>query len=170
MGEDIGVLGRVPPEKKEMVDLAEHESKRRHKLARKFSSVPGILDINGKEKNHNDELDDDGKSPVVDENESREDVEQDTTEESPTHGSARKDNGASKTHERYRKNRATNFATRRRMLSGELIYDKETAEKLLGNIKGHLVLFLCNGLMSSWKMIIGSTILIEFHQWKFTTS
>lgn len=106
----------------------------------------------------------------MDENESREDVEQDTTEESPTHGSARKDNGASKTHERYRKNRATNFATRRRMLSGELIYDKETAEKLLGNIKGHLVLFLCNGLMSSWKMIIGSTILIEFHQWKFTTS
>ncbi|CCG23217.1 Pld1 phospholipase D1 [Candida orthopsilosis Co 90-125] len=141
LGEDIGVLGRVPPEKKEMVDLAEHESKRRHKLARKFSSVPGISDINGKEKNHNDELDDDGKSPVVDENESREDVEQDTTEESPTHGSARKDNGASKTHERYRKNRATNFATRRRMLSGELIYDKETAEKLLGNIKGHLVLF-----------------------------
>lgn len=138
--EDMGVLGRVPPEKKELGKSAEHEGKRRHKLTRKFSSVP---DKEGKRNQPEDQdaFVDNNDVPELDENDFHNDLGQDTTDESPTHTATRKENGTSKTHEKYRKNRATNFATRRRMLSGELVYDKEAAEKLLSNIKGHLVLF-----------------------------
>lgn len=167
--EDMGVLGRVPPEKKELGKSAEHEGKRRHKLTRKFSSVP---DKEGKRNQPEDQdaFVDNNDVPELDENDFHNDLGQDTTDESPTHTATRKENGTSKTHEKYRKNRATNFATRRRMLSGELVYDKEAAEKLLSNIKGHLVLFPPNGLMLSWKITIGSTTQIEFLQWKFMIS
>ncbi|KAI5968318.1 SPO14 [Candida margitis] len=137
--DDIGVLGWVPPEKKESGDT-EHEQKKRYRLTRRFSSVPGSVSKNGDEPKH-DDYDENEESPTFNGDESREDAEQDTSQESPTDATTAKDNGTSRAHEKYRKNRTTNFATRRRMLSGELVYDKEAAEKLLSSIKGHLVLF-----------------------------
>ena len=51
--------------------------------------------------------------------------------------------------DRRRRKKFGTFSGRRRMLSGDRVYDRETSERLLNEIVGHLVFFPADWLMSA---------------------
>ncbi|CAI5756948.1 unnamed protein product [Candida verbasci] len=130
---DVGVLGKVPQRKEQQTQEQQqhgHE-KLRTKLQRRVSTLAGITEHPDGNLNEEEESD----------NKENEKEDENNQEEYKKEEKAKPKSNTTNHYTRIRKNRAGAALTRRRMQSGDAIYDKQTSEKLLQSIQGHLVYF-----------------------------
>lgn len=159
--QDVGLLGHPP--QKGVPGLETSETKR-NKFSRRFSTKDVIPEGNGEV---NGEEEDDGQVNERDgreENgyyENKEDEDEDgilvdgellpsrreesQASESSSDPKATEENFMKS--QRRKRRRAGTFTARRRALTGDRIYDRTTAERILTEIQGHLVFFPADWLM-----------------------
>ncbi|KAI5954529.1 SPO14 [Candida jiufengensis] len=136
--DDYGLLGRVPPSKEEL-EKQQSEGKIRHKLGRKMSSFAGVAEhkLDEKLKKDEDLTEEKIESP-------KDNLENGTTNNKNYNYTKERDSSESsdKTKQpKIRKVRENGYVNRRRLMNADVVYDKQTAEKLLSSIQGHLVYF-----------------------------
>ncbi|KAG7663028.1 SPO14 [[Candida] subhashii] len=144
---DIGLLGKVPPSR-DAAEVPPPEHKMRLRLGRRNSQFPvpsnEVGDMSVVDEPIREEIPDNVSelSPVQESDESP-NHEVDTSETEGQQGEKSEQNkpAATSTKAPGRRPRAGTYLARRRINTGEAIYDRKTAERLLNEIHGNLVYF-----------------------------
>ncbi|EGW32412.1 uncharacterized protein SPAPADRAFT_67029 [Spathaspora passalidarum NRRL Y-27907] len=162
--EDLGLLGKVPPEREEIPSPSSPESKMRFRLGKRTSISLGSpkLENSIPAEKVGEVEEEETKPPQIEESEESPNDSPNESDESPNEepvsreisGEALKEKTASKSpplqkpsasfskaHSRTRRKRAGTYLARTKMNSGEIIYERDTAERLLSEIQGHLVYY-----------------------------
>ncbi|KAL6451092.1 SPO14 Phospholipase D1 [Candida maltosa Xu316] len=149
LGDEFGLLGRAPPVKGQEPKPEHEATNLRAKLGRRVSTFGSDRDKKSDHEQEHQQLNEpvnEAENPIPEYEEDSPDLEKALTEDEVFDKSSGSPNDVpkqprSRQSSKIRRGRSTAFLARRKIQSGDAIYDRTSAERLLNAIQGHLVYF-----------------------------